>query len=328
MQPTRIEISHKTMIFTVFFLLFLWFLYQIRQILFLLFVSLLLTFSLEPLVEKVEKLKVPRWLAIILIYFSLFFVIGVALAGIVPPLIDQTSALVSRLPILFQQIGLPRIDQNLINDQISKLGSIPVNLIKFLIGFFSNLATVLFLGVFTFYFLQERKKLDDYLTKFFTKGEKVRIKGTIDKIEKKLGGWVRGEVVLMTAVGLLSYFGFRLLGIEYAIPLAIIAGLLEIIPNIGPTVAAIPAVLAGLSISPVHGLATVAWCFLVQQTENNFIVPKVMQKAAGVNPLITLIALSIGFKTAGVAGAALAMPVVLTLEVFLSELLSPRLHKP
>lgn len=322
MQPTKIEISHKTIIFSVLFLLFLWFLYQIRQLLLLIFISLLLMFVLEPLVETVEKLKIPRWLAIIFIYFSLIFVIIVALAGIVPPLVDQTSGLISRLPTFLEQVGLSRIDQAVINSQISQLGSIPVNLVKFIIGIFSNIATVLILAVFTFYFLQERKKLDDYLAKYFVKEEREKIRRVITKIEKRLGNWIRGALTLMTVVGVLSYFGFRLLGIEYALPLAILAGLLEIIPNIGPTVAAVPAVIAGLAISSVHGLATLAWCFLVQQAENNFIVPKVMQTAVGISPLVTLISLGIGFRMAGIAGAVLAVPIVLTLEVIVLEILN------
>lgn len=328
MQPTKIEISHKTIIFTVIFLVLLWFLYQIRQLVLFIFISLLLTFVLEPAVEAIEKLKIPRVLAIILIYLFLFSIIGIVLAGVVPPLIDQTSVLISRLPTFLQQVGFSKIDQNVINNQISQLGSIPVNLVKFIIGIFSNIATVLILAVFTFYFLQERKKLDDYLAKYFTKEERARIKKVITKIEKRLGNWIRGALTLMTVVGVSSYFGFRLLGIEFALPLAILSGLLEIIPNIGPTMAAVPAVIAGLSISSVHGLATLSWCFLVQQIENNFIVPKVMQKTAGVSPLVTLISLGVGFRVAGIAGAVLAVPIVLTLEVIVSEFLSPELRKP
>jgi len=179
----------------------------------------------------------------------------------------------------------------------------------------------LILLVFAFYFLQERKKIDEYLSSFFVKTEKERIKMIVNKIEQRLGGWVRGEMLLMSIVGFLSYIGFRLLGIEAALPLAIIAGLLEIIPNIGPTVATVPAVLAGLAISPFHALGALSWGFLVQQVENHLIVPKVMQKAAGVNPLVTLISLSIGYKVAGLAGTLLAVPIFLTLEVIFPEII-------
>jgi len=322
MQPIKIEISHKTIIFTVFFLIFLWFLYQIRQLLLLVFISLLLVFTLEPLVEKFENFKIPRWLSIILIYAIMFLVVTISLAGIIPPFVDQTSDLISQLPLLMEKIGISRIDRNIINSQVSQLGSIPINLAKFVVGVLSNLASILVLAVFTFYLLEERSKIDKYLSKYFSKEQEGKIKKVIVKIEKRLGSWIRGELILMTAVGIISYLGFRILEIEYALPLAILAGLLEIIPNIGPTVASIPAVLAGLSISPFHALATLSWCFLVQQIENNFIVPKVMQKAVGINPLIILISLWIGFRLAGISGAVLAIPAVLILETISLEVLS------
>lgn len=322
MQPVKVEISYKTIIFTIVFLVVLWFFYLIRQILFLIFIALLLTFTLEPAIEKLEKLKIPRGLGIILIYLFLILVVGVAIAGMIPPLVDQTTALVSKIPILLDQIGFFKIDQSIINNQLSQLGSIPVNLFKFIVGIFTNIATVLILAVFTFYFLQERKKIDNYLTKYFAQKEKEKIKRIMTKIEKRLGGWIRGELILMTLVGCFSYFGFRLLGIEYALPLAFIAGLLEIVPNIGPTIASIPAVIAGLSVSLVHGVAALSWCFLVQQIENNFIVPKVMQKTVGVNPLVTLISIGVGFRLGGIVGIFLAVPIVIILEVVLEETLS------
>jgi len=128
----------------------------------------------------------------------------------------------------------------------------------------------------------------------------------------------------MTIVGVLSFVGLRLLGIEFALPLAILAGLLEIIPNIGPIVSAIPAVLSGLTVSPLMGLAVAALYFLIQQIENSIIVPRVMQKVVGVNPLVTILSLAIGFKLAGVAGAILAIPVVLVIQVATSEIFTSK----
>jgi len=273
-------------------------------------------------VEKFENLKIPRWLSIILIYVIVFLVATISLAGIIPPFVEQTSDLISQLPLLMEKTGISRIDRNIINSQVSQLGSIPINLAKFVVGVLSNLASILVLAVFTFYLLEERSKIDKYLSRYFSKEQQGKIKKVVVKIEKRLGSWIRGELILMTIVGVISYFGFRILGIEYALPLSILAGLLEIIPNIGPIVASVPAVLAGLSISPFHALATLSWCFLVQQIENNLIVPKVMQKAVGINPLIILISLWVGFRLAGIFGAILAVPAVLILEIISLEILN------
>ncbi len=112
------------------------------------------------------------------------------------------------------------------------------------------------------------------------------------------------------------------MGIDIAIPLAIIAGLLEIIPNIGPTLSAVPAVLIGLSISPFMAVSTAALYFLVQFLENNLLVPNVMKKATGVNPIVSIVSLMIGFKLAGPLGAVLSIPTVLIIQTIGLEFFS------
>ena len=146
-------------------------------------------------------------------------------------------------------------------------------------------------------------------------------------MEKKLGGWVRAQGALMLIIGLVSYFGLRLLGIDFALPLALLAGVLEVVPNVGPTLAAVPAVLAGLAISPLMGLAVAALYFLIQQIENGFILPQIMSRGAGVNPLVAIMALVAGFQLGGVIGAVLAIPLVLLVQVVAAEFFSQKFPK-
>src|SRR5690606_25972552 len=114
-----------------------------------------------------------------------------------------------------------------------------------------------------------------------------------------------------------TYVGLMLLGVPYAVPLAIIAGLLEIIPNIGPTISAIPAILVPLLVmhDPVTALFVAALYIIIQQVENNVLVPKIMQSAVGIHPLITILLIIIGLKLSGVAGAILAVPLFLVGKV-------------
>jgi len=320
----KIEISYRTVIFVTVFIAFLWFLVQIRQILLGVFISVILMSSLNPIVRKLESWKLPRWLAITLIYLSFFIVFGFALSGIIPPLIDQTSSLIAETPGFFKQFNFLGIDEKAIASQLSDLTSVPANLFKFISGIFSNIFDLLALGVITFYLLLERKNLDHYLTVLFGEEKEKDIEKVINKIEARLGGWVRGELFLMLIVGVISYIGFRIIGLEFALPLAILSFLLEVIPNVGPTVAALPAVLLGLTLSPYHALATAGWCILVQQLENTIFVPRVMKKAAGVNPLVSILALAIGFKLGGIGGAILAIPSFIALEVIVSEVFSSK----
>lgn len=330
-MPKKIEISHRTIIFTVIFLLSLWLLYYLRSVLVTLFLAVILMAALSPLVERLHKWRIPRALSIVLVYILIFVIIGFTIAGIIPPLVEQTQNLFSNFPSYMESLRWLGVDQNMIYSQInqisSTLGSISGGIIKTATGFFQNLIGLVVLMVISFYLVLERKNLDKYLLRFF--GENVANTGVrvFDKIEKRLGGWVRAELLLMLIIGILSYIGLSLLGVDYALPLALLAGFLEIIPSIGPFISAIPAVLVGLLVSPLMALAVAALYFLVQQLENNLIVPQIMARECGLNPLITIIALIIGFKLGGVPGAILSVPVVLLLEVILTEISSSEKFK-
>jgi len=318
----KIEISHRTVIFTVFFLLFLWFLYQIRNILVILFVGIILTSALNPTVEKLEKLRIPRILAVILIYLLIFTFLGLILAGIIPPLVAQTKILISRFPSYYRSLENLGIDGEILNSQIesllNRLSSISFDLIRLTVGFLGNFLVVFTLIFVSFYLLLERKNLDEYLKKLFGPAN-IKVGKIVNKVERRLGEWVRAQTTLMLIVGIMCYFGLIFLGIEFALPLALLAGVLEIVPNIGPTLSAIPAILAGIAISPLMGLAVAALYFLVQQLENHIIVPQIMKKEAGVNPLITILALGAGFKIGGTFGAVLAVPLIILIETVLRE---------
>ena len=131
---------------------------------------------------------------------------------------------------------------------------------------------------------------------------------------------MRAIILLMVIVGLLDYIGLRLLGIEFALPLAIFAGMMELVPSIGPFIATVLAIIAGLTVSPLTALAVGALFFLVQQLENSLIVPKLMEKEIGMNPVITILALIAGIKLGGVVGAILAIPIVLLAEIIFTEM--------
>jgi len=320
----KIEISHRTIIFTVLFLIGIWFLYQIRHVILAIFISVIFMSALNPTIDRLERFKLPRWVAIALVYIGILGIIGGVLAFIIPALVEQSGIFVNRLISFLRLFDFFGVKTDIIASQISQLSSIPANILKFAISLFSNLLALLAFFVITFYLLLERRNLDRYLVALFGKGNQAKAKAFVDRTEKKLGGWVRGQVALMTIVGLLTYVGLLLLGMEFALPLAILAGLLEIIPNLGPLIAAVPAVLIGLGISFWSGVAVAALYFLVQQIENTLIVPKVMQRAAGVNPLVTILALAIGFKIAGVVGAILAVPLFLIIQVAASEIFSSK----
>ncbi|OGG12401.1 hypothetical protein A3J20_03910 [Candidatus Gottesmanbacteria bacterium RIFCSPLOWO2_02_FULL_42_29] len=316
-MPKKIEISHRTIIFTVVFLLSLWFLVQIADILFWLFVSFILMAAFKPTVDYLEGKKFPRVLAILLIYTILLFAVSFVVSTIVPPLISQTITLIERLPGYLRSV-LPFVTINpaVVSQQIAPLGQ---NLVRLSLGIFSNVIALFTIIVITFYLLLERKNLNSYLT--FLLGERAgnNVVTVINKVEERLGAWVRGQLTLIFAIGILTYIGLVILGIPYALPLAILAAMLEIVPNIGPVLSAIPAVIVAFAVSSLHPLFTIIMYIIIQQLENQVIVPIVMRRMVGLPPLVTIVAILIGVKLAGVRGAIMAVPVVVTFEAIFTE---------
>lgn len=325
--PVRVEISYKTVIFSTLFLIGLWFIIQIREIIILVFLSIILLSALLKPVEWLNSKGVPRVLSVLFVYILVIAFISTVIGIIVPPLISQTSDLVSRLPqiietindfLVFHQIPVEDFSQ-LIARQLQSFAG---NLIAISKTIFSSIFLLLTILVFTFYLLLEWKKFVRLISSPFSGKSEKKISGIIIKVEKGLGKWVRGQLTLSVIVGVLIYIGLRILGIPYAVPLALVAGILEIVPIIGPIVSAIPAVLVGLTIAPVMGLAVAALFLIVQQLENNLIVPMVMSKVVGLQPPIIIIALLIGAKLAGIGGAFLAVPIIVVSKIIIQEILT------
>ncbi|MCJ7827864.1 AI-2E family transporter [Patescibacteria group bacterium] len=318
----KIDISHRTIVFTVAFLFAAWFVFQIRDIIFKLFIAFILMSALSPTVEKLAKYKIPRMLTVISIYIFFFSFVGLVIAGIVPPLIDQTAELVSQIPTYVEQVNIPWIDKSQFTAQFSQLGSLPSQILKLSVGLFMNLINITALFVLTMYMIIDRRHWNEYAGKLFSEDKRERFLGLIGRIEKNLGRWVRMQLFLMFLIGTVSYIGLRLLEIEFCLPLAVLAGLLEIVPSVGPTLSAIPAIIAGLAVSPTKGLMVLLLYIAIQQIENDLIVPKVMQKGLQFNPLVVLVTLVVGLRLGGVGGMALAVPILVVSRELLREFLA------
>ena len=316
----KVEISQKTIVFTVFFLLSLLFIYYLRDIILQLFVAVLIMSILNPLVDFLGRFKVPRSLAVFLTYLFIIGILVFAIVNISRPLIEQSTSFVNSLPIYIQSLGLQTtVGGNAVEDLLSQIGILPAHFAQFGLSIFSNLIEVLTVLIFAFYMLVSRNRLNGQVSMLFDEQKREKAADIVNKLEKKLGSWARGELFLMFIVGLSNYFGFKLLGVPYALPLSILAGLLEAVPYIGPILAAVPAVIIGFGISPVIGFSTAALAFLVQQVENYVFVPTIMNKSVGLPSLVILLALSVGFRLLGVVGAIVSIPAVLTIQVLAKE---------
>jgi predicted PurR-regulated permease PerM len=275
---------------------------------------------LEPLVALLTKIKIPRVVAVLITYVLIIGGLGGVIALIVPALIDQTTSFVNSLPGYLSNIGVDQsTSSQFVKELLTRLGNVPGEVLKFTFSVFANLISVITVLVFAFYMLLTRNKLDDQLSFFFGEERKKGFTNLIDTIEERLGGWARGELTLMLIVGVAIYIGLTLIGIPFALPLSILAGVLEIIPYLGPILSATPGVLIGFGISPVTGFIVAGLFFVVQQLENYLLVPKIMSKSVGVSPIIILVALAIGARLAGVVGMIISVPSVITLQILMKQ---------
>lgn len=317
----RIDISYKTVIFITIFILGIWLIFLIKDLLLILFASVILMSALSPFVNTLVRWRVPKVLSIAITYIIILGVVAAILASILPPLIEQTTTLIVTLPpVLTQFFNVTNIDKSVIS---SELANISRNFVTITLAIFDNFLTIIFLLVVTFYLLLEKKDLENRIATLFV-GKEERIRKSIIRIEDKLGAWLRGQVILSLIIGLLSYIGLILLNIPYALPLAVIAGVMEVVPVIGPIISAIPPIIIALTISPVLGLAVAAMYFIIQQAENHLIVPQVMKRAVGLNPLVVILAIAIGSRLLGFAGALLAVPIAVVLQIIITEIIEER----
>lgn len=314
----KVDVSHKTIIFVTIFILALWIIYLIRDLLIILFVAVIFVSALSPLVKFFVKLRLPKVLSIALTYIIIISVLTGFLIIIIPPLVEQTNRLITASPPLVSQFfSVVNIDRSVLSSELTDLSK---NLFSITISIFDNLLAIIFLLVLTFYMLMEKENLESRLASLFRNREE-RVRKSIVKIEEKLGSWLQGQLVLSLLVGLMSYIGLVILNIPYALPLALIAGVMEVIPVIGPIVSAIPAILIALTISPILSIIVAVMYLVIQQLENSLIVPQVMKRAVGLNPLIVILAIAIGSRLLGISGALLAVPIAVVFQIIATEII-------
>ncbi|MBU1200521.1 AI-2E family transporter [Patescibacteria group bacterium] len=320
-----VDIAPSSVFWVLIVFLGMKFLAEITSVLLLVYIAFLIAIAINPLITWLESKKIPRSLSSVLVILSLFTAIGFLVSSFIKPLISQTQNFLTRLPEIIEKASSYNINLDSFSSQAFIVSD---HVIKIAVGTLSGIITTFTTLVISYYILQARPKLKNSLITIF--GHKSKLYYHIfTKLEKKLGSWVRGILTLMLSVGVFSYLGYSLIGLPYAVALGVIAGMLEIIPNIGPTITAIFAIIVGISVSPTHGLAALIVSILVQQLENNLLVPKIMQKTTGLHPLITIVALLIGFSLGGPTLAVISLPITLSLQVIITHIhLNRKNHLP
>jgi len=318
MKIIKYEISQRNILNIVLYVLGIMLLWKLKAVLLLFFFCLLLMEILNPVVTWLENHKIKRALAIILVYIIFIAFLSFSFASLIPIFIDQTNGFIQAFPSILKNLNdlkiFGSVPLNLNNGSLTFFNNLPGNVTRTAVSIFSNIFSFILILVVTYYLLLERINVETYFGRFFGQVGIKKSHEFMQILEKRLGHWVNAQLLLMLIVGILSYIGYTLIGLSYALPLAIIAGILEVLPNIGPTFVAIIAGIVGLTLSPVTALLALVVGLIVNQLENIYIVPKVMKNNVGLQPVLTIFILAIGAKLGGFGGAVLAIPTYLTLE--------------
>ena|SRR3989338_6250561 len=334
-QKVSISVSTATLIKIVIVALLLFALYVVRDIVLMLVVSMILASAMDPLVDWLyRKAKFPRGLSVMLVYIVFIGAFVTVFYFLIPPMIQQFSQLAGRLSDIRNDIGnqtgtLARvIDQIGISRGLSTLGDSFNNFLgSFLqttLGVVSGIVQVIAVLAISFYLISSEsgmKNLVKSLVPFKHQAYAVRL---TDQVQKKIGSWLLGQLFLSGFIFLLIFIGLSILGVRNALALALLAGLLEIVPYLGPVLSAVPAVFVAFVQSPPLALFVIVLYIVVQQIENYILVPKVMGRTVGANPVVILLAVLIGFKLGGIIGMLISVPIVATASVFINDLREQR----
>jgi predicted PurR-regulated permease PerM len=318
--------------------------WRLSEIVLLLLGAIIFASAVQPLVTALDRRGLNRGVAIILIdLLVIASVIGIIVVS-VPPLITflvtvvQSGVLSTKLTQLATRLAIFGWDKFQV---LIPVFSLPAQLNALIAqtgdevqqqAWTLTQSTMVGLGqaflLFTmaFYWLTSRERTLALLLLLSPKIQRQRVHAIWNDVEFRLGAYVRGQVTLMVIIGAASYIGLLILGVPFAPALALIAGITEAIPIVGPLVGAVPAVIVGFTVSPVTGLLVAALYVVIQALENNVLVPKIMSSNVGLNPLVIIIAIVAGSTLNGVIGALLAIPLAGTLQVIAQHIwLTPSL---
>ena len=326
-KPVTFNISTLAIVKIILTLLVLYFTYLMWDVLVLIVMAIILSVLIDPLADRFEKRKVPRTLAVLLVYIILLSLVGLIVILIVPPLTTQFQQLTDNLPSYWERLNslgaedlLAKYDLSSLQNNFKAIGTnLTEGIFAGLGGIFGGVVSFFLVLVLTFYMVVEEKDLKGVARLLIPARYQPYLFQLAARMKEKMSAWLKGQLILCLIIGLAVFAGLSILGVKYALVLGLIAGFLEIIPYVGPWIAAIFAVFIALGQSPMLALFVLIMFAVIQWSENNILAPKVMQKAVGLNPIISILAIITGAKIAGFLGVLFAIPIASALSILLQD---------
>lgn len=303
-------------------------------------IAVLIAYLLYPVIQKMHEHNMPKSLAIFLIYLLFFGGLGYLGYRVYPAVIQQISDLQEQLPHLIKMYRnfiyslyeytsfLPETVHDRMDELVSEAESYIENLLTDLVrGYtkiFDMIIVITVIPVLVFYFLKDFASIKTYIKQWIPKKYHTQTRHLCEAIDEGLGNYIRGQFIVCLFVGLAAFAVFKFLGIPYALLLAIMMGLTNIIPYFGPIIGAIPAVVITAPISGKLALIVLGSIFVIQVIDGNLLSPYVVGKSIHIHPIAIIFALLLGGQISGVLGMILAVPVLAVIKVALNHVVSVR----
>lgn len=347
------RVVSRAILFTIAVLIGLWLLGQLTSVMVRIILAIILAAGMKPVVDRLTHRSLrrrgwwtpPRGMVVAMVYLVTIVLVVTAGGLILQVVVVEVQNLVNGVPIY-----APRI-VSYVNDlldlipggremlagfdltaqlsgfvtRIFSVFSQALVVFQYALSLVSGLLDVLMILLLALYITTDGPMIAGYLREFLPQDRHRQASRITGRIFVRLGGWVSGQILLCLIIGFMSWVGLTLIGVPYAVVLALVAGIMEAVPNVGPIIAAVPAVIVAALYSPWKALLVALLYLLIQQLENYIIVPRVMSKAVELHPLAVLLALMIGGELMGILGAVLSVPVAAAISVIVDEIRAERL---
>jgi predicted PurR-regulated permease PerM len=310
-------------------------LYTVRAVLVRILVALFIAVSLDPAVRQLAKRGVRRGLAVTLIFALALLLVSAFLISVIPPLVSQFGNLVDDLPGYLTRLQSRSSQFRELNDRYNlsdqlqgMVGTLPSRLGSGVLGFTSRVFGAVFNGltvlVFTVYFMADMPRIRSGLVRLFPVSRRPQARQVVDLVVDKVGGYMIGNIIISLIAGVVSFIAFTILGVRFAVPLAFVVAICDLIPMIGATLGAMIGVTVALFSSGVWPTTVLVAAFFIayQQLENYLIAPRVLKTTVELGAAAVLIAGLIGATILGLVGALMAIPIAAAFNVLLNERLT------
>lgn len=330
----HVEINTGTIARAVLVILFFFFLYILKDVFMIFFFALIIASAISPFANWLETKGFPRLLGVLFLFLTVLGLTAFLLSLIVPFVSQEVSQLLTTLPETLSKLstslekaqeGAPQyLDfvseiQNILETFSTYLQQSAQSVIGLVISIFGGVTSFVAILIISFYLSVTKNGIESFLGSVVPDKYEAYAINLWKHSEIKVGRWLQGQLLLGLIMGLVVYVGLSLLGIKYALLLGLLAAILEIVPMVGPVLAAIPAVFLAFLQAPSIGLWVVLFYVVAQQLENHLLVPVVLGKTVGLNPVVVIIALLIGYQLAGIPGMILSVPVATVIVEMLDD---------